>query len=180
MSLCFSINSSIYLENSDISVTYLETWAVHLKPFTETYNWIELKELPVWSTGESPVKATVKMLLDKKIIAEEENQAVFDELVNIKMHLKSVPLVNGKSIFDIWNEKHAPLEHRWLEVFTQLRKKSVSYERFAKIVEYALMIPGIQIDKVFEKLSFALNIIDIMFTIIQQAQIVTAKEFFRL
>jgi hypothetical protein len=120
----------------------METWAVYLQPLIETYIWIELREMPVWSTGESPVKDTADMLLKKKVIKAEEYKVVFDEMINIKTYLRSVPLENGRTIFDKWNQKNTPLEQRWLHIFAELRKKSVSYAVFAKMVEYTLMIPG--------------------------------------
>lgn len=120
----------------------METWAVHLKPLIETYKWIELREMPVWSTGESSVKDTADMLLNKKILKTEEYKVVFDEMINIKTYLKSMPLENGQTIFDNWNEKKTPLEQRWLHIFAELRKKSVSYTVFTKMVVYTLMIPG--------------------------------------
>lgn len=120
----------------------METWAVYLKPLLATFKWIELYEMPVWSTGESPVKDTVDMLSDKGIIQADEYKVIFDEMINIKTYLKSVPLDNGQTIFDKWNEKKTPLEERWLHVFAELRKRSVSYKVFAKMVEYSFMIPG--------------------------------------
>lgn len=126
----------------DISVTYLEKYAVHFKPLIETYKWIELREMPLWATGESPVKNTADMLLTKNIIKKEEYDVVFNEMINVKTYLKSVPLVEQKSIFDIWNEKCTMVEERWMEVFSALRNKSVSYVVFSKMIEYALMIPG--------------------------------------
>lgn len=102
--------------------------------------------MPVWSTGESPVKNTVHMLVDKKIIKQEEFNVIFEELIHIKTYLKNQPLTDGKSIFDIWNEKHVKLEQRWLKIFADLRSKSVSYRVFAKIIEYVLMIPATNCD----------------------------------
>ncbi|XP_055307724.1 uncharacterized protein LOC129571876 [Sitodiplosis mosellana] len=130
----------------NISVTYLETWGVHLKPLVDTYSWIELREMPLWSTLESPVKNTADMLLAKKLIKQEEYNTVFNEFVNVKTYLKSVPVVDRKTIFEIWNEKHASIEDRWLEVFSNLKKKSASYKVFSKLVEYALMMPGANCD----------------------------------
>lgn len=123
-------------------MTYLETWSIHLKPLVETFKWIELREMPVWATGAFPVKDTANMLVEKKIIKQEEYNLVFNELVHVKAYLKGQPLVNEKSIFDIWNENNTKLEERWLQIFSNLRKNSVSYETFAKLIEYALMIPG--------------------------------------
>lgn len=119
----------------DISVTYLEKYAVHFKPLIETYKWIELREMPLWATGESPVKNTADMLLTKNIIKKEEYDVVFNEMINVKTYLKSVPLVEQKSIFDIWNEKCTMVEERWMEVFSALRNKSVSYVVFSKMIE---------------------------------------------
>lgn len=140
--MCLLEDNLIFFDISGISVTYLETWAVHLKPLVETYKWIELRELPLWATGESPVKNTTDMLIGNNILKKEEYDAVFNELFSVKTYLKGVPLANGKSVFDIWNECQTPLEERWLKVFSDLRKSSVSYEVFAKLVEYALMVPG--------------------------------------
>lgn len=113
-----------------------------MKPLIETYQWLELQELPFWATSQFPVKATADILFARSVIKKVHYDVVFNELVNIKTHLKSVPLLDGKTVFDIWNEQHTSLEERWLKVFADLRKKAVPYMVFAKLVEYALMIPG--------------------------------------
>lgn len=141
--VCLFKNNSLFLI-LDISLTYLETWSEHLKPFIQSFNWIELRELPLWATGSSPVKTTVEMLITKNVLQKEEHDAIFNEMVHVKTYLKEVPLENGKNVFDIWNENQTPLEQRWMQVFTDLKKKSVSFEVFAKLIEYVLMIPGKQ------------------------------------
>lgn len=98
--------------------------------------------MPVWSTGDSRVKMTANMLLERKVLQQSEFDTLFNELITVKVYLKSQPMVNEKTVFDIWNEDNLPIEKRWLHISADLRKKSVSHSVFAKLVEYALMIPG--------------------------------------
>lgn len=115
----------------------MEKWTGWLAPLVATFKWIELCEIPQWSGGEQPIDHTANMLIEKKIIGAQDSDRIFADYGNIKAFLNSQP-----GIFDEWNKSKVSIQKRWQFVFTHLKRSTVSYDKFAKMVEYAMMIPG--------------------------------------
>lgn len=121
-----------------MTLEYFEKWTVWLEPITKTFKWIELTNMLHWSDGEAPIKATVVLLTSKAVLQQDEFNDIFTDFSHVKSYLCSQP-----NIIDEWNSARVSIEDRWLRIFSHLNTNSVSFKKFAKLVEYALMIPGI-------------------------------------
>lgn len=102
-----------------------------------TFDWIELRTMPSWSTGSSSIEASSKLLIDRKCLKQEEIDRMFDEFTHIKSYLKG-----RQNVFDEWNEKNLPFVDRWMEIFAHMKQKSVPFGNFTKLIEYVLVMPG--------------------------------------
>lgn len=115
----------------------MEKWIVWLEPIVESFAWIELREMPQWSDGPNPVNRTVNLLIQKKIIQPQDYDQMFIDFGNIKTFLKGQP-----NIFDEWNKSKLPIQKRWMFIFANLKSSGISFDKFAKVVEYLMMMPG--------------------------------------
>lgn len=120
-----------------MSLDYFDKWTVWLEPIVTTFKWIELREMPQWSDGQHPIKSTVDLLMEKKIIQRQEHDQIFADYGHIKTFLKAQP-----NIYKEWNDSKVSIQKRWMHVFAYLKSNGTSFENFAKIIEYAMMIPG--------------------------------------
>lgn len=120
-----------------MTLNYFDKWAVWLEPLGVTFKWIELREIPQWSDSEYAVKSTVNMLIERKIIQTQEYDQLFSDYGHIKKFLLGQP-----NIFDEWEKSKASIQKRWMDVFANLKKSWLSCDKFAKIIEYTMMIPG--------------------------------------
>lgn len=149
--------SIISFANLDMTVSYINEWSVWLEPTISTFKWIEMREMPLWSTGDSPIQKSAQMLVDKKILPQEEFNALFADFGNIKAYSKSLP-----NIFENWNDHNTRIEDRWVQTFSSLKQSGVSYGTFAKLVEYVLMLPGnsmykILFDNMYKNTKFSIG-----------------------
>lgn len=121
----------------DLTLSYFQEWTIWLNPIEETFKWIELKGILHWTDGDAPIKATVDMLIEKKILKQNEYDGIFNQFCYVKSYLSSQP-----NIFESWNLSNCSIENRWVHIFSHLKEKSLSFDKISKLVEYCLMIPG--------------------------------------
>lgn len=79
----------------------------------------------------------MNMLIEKKVISPQDYDEIFTDYGHIKTFLNGQP-----NIFNEWNESKALIQQRWMEVFAKLKSNGISYNKFAKIIEFAMMLPG--------------------------------------
>lgn len=83
------------------------------------------------------------MITDKCLDSKELDQ-LFTEFSHIKGFLKSRP-----NIFDEWNGSQTPIVDRWQNIFAYMKKQSLPFGVFIKMVEYVLVIPGNTLNTVY-------------------------------
>ena len=132
--LLISRISSLHL---DLTLSYLKEWLVHLFPICEKFDWIELRENLAWLTGSSPVKNSADVLLQKGLLETKDFDQLFAEFTHVKNYLQG-----NANILEEWNGKNVPIVDRWMNVFNHLKRQSLSFGVFFKLVEYVLVVPG--------------------------------------
>lgn len=110
---------------------------MHLLPIVPLFKWIELREMPMWSSGEAPIQKFVNYLIERKCLESKEIDQLFTEFSNVKSYLKSQP-----NIFNEWEQNHTSIIDRWGSIFAHLKKQSLPFKVFFKLVEYVFVIPG--------------------------------------
>lgn len=123
--------------NLDLSQSYLNKWLSNLLPVADTFHWIELRDILLWSTGNAPVKDSANLLLEKGFLQTKDFDQLFAEFTHVKNFLKGNP-----DILKEWNENNTPIVDRWMRVFSHLKQQSLSFSVIFQLVEYVLVIPG--------------------------------------
>lgn len=124
----------------DISASYIKNWAQNILPFATTFKWIELREMLLWSTGNSPVHKFAQYMIDQKCLKTTELDQLFTEFSYVKSYLKG-----NHNIFEEWNKSKTSIVGRWQDVFSNLKQQCLPFDVFFKLVEYVLVIPGKQL-----------------------------------
>lgn len=93
--------------------------------------------MPLWSTGDGPVQKFANYMITEKCLDSKELDQIFAEFSHIKTYLKSRP-----NIFDEWNENQISIVDRWQTIFAHMKKQSLPFGVFFKMVEYVMVIPG--------------------------------------
>lgn len=106
-------------------------------PVYESFEWIQLREIPQWSAGRSPVKDSANILLKKGFLAATDFEKLFAEFTNVKNYLKGNP-----NLLEDWNKVNTPIVDRWLNIFAHLKRQSLVPKVFCKLVEYVFVAPG--------------------------------------
>lgn len=91
----------------------------------------------MWSSGEAPIQKFANYLVEQNCLEPKEFDQLFTEFSNIKSYLKSRP-----NIFEEWQQNNTSIIDRWENVFTHLKKQSLPFKVFLKLVEYVFVVPG--------------------------------------
>lgn len=91
----------------------------------------------MWSSGDAPIQKFAHYLIEKKFLESTELNQLFTEFSNIKSYLKSQP-----DIFNEWEKNNTSIVDRWTNIFEHLKKQSLPFKVFFKLVEYVFVVPG--------------------------------------
>lgn len=91
----------------------------------------------MWSSGDAPIQKFAHYLIEKKFLESTELNQLFTEFSNIKSYLKSQP-----DIFNEWEKNNTSIVDRLKNVFEHLKKQSLPFKVFFKLVEYVFVVPG--------------------------------------
>ena len=127
----------IFLKFLDISASYIKELTKRILPLAHTFNWVKLRGMLFWSSGDAPVEKFVKFLIEQRCLDKKEMDQLFAEFKHVNAHLKNDP-----NIFNEWNENNTPMMDRWLSVFANLKQQSLPFNVFAKLVECVFVISG--------------------------------------
>lgn len=105
--------------------------------------------MPLWSTGDAPVQNFANYMIAEKCLDSKELDQLFTEFSHIKTYLKSRP-----NIFDEWNTSQTPIVDRWQNIFAHMKKQSLSFGVFIRMVEYVLVIPGKNLNTLYLNVKF--------------------------
>lgn len=107
-------------------IGYISQWNTAFEEI-EVLEWVLLREVP----SQSKVEVSINFILEKRVGLQLDDTELFDEFSCIKSY------VTANKIKE-WAYNSKTSEQKWVEIFTHLHGKNISYVNILKIVEFAM------------------------------------------
>lgn len=106
------------------------------------FNWVGLNSGLNWEV----VEKSVQWMIERNYFDAKKMDNVFDQFAQLDVFLKTAPASSPENRSTVT---------KWVEIFTYFREKSLPYEDLAKVVEFALTLPGTNasIERVFSNIN---------------------------
>lgn len=79
--------------------------------------------------------AQIVSMLVNSFDLKENASKIFNQYCHVKTYCSTEKIAD-------WKEKKAPADLRWVEIFQHMETENVPYKELAKLVEFALCLPG--------------------------------------